>query len=140
MEVLTDGVALLFSVLSVTQQFVGAFLPDTSETIPLQQEDNFLQSMQHVFMCACSCPIRCITKERNDAESRLSCLPISRGSVWNLRESRIHPLHCLIHSTHTHTHAYSCRICCYATRLLMDFCFDSVYPWYEMGKERKIVG
>lgn len=39
-EVLTDSVALLFSVLGVTQQFMGAFLPDTSGTIvPLQQKD-----------------------------------------------------------------------------------------------------
>lgn len=37
---LTDCVALLFSVFSVTQQFVGASLPDTSGTIPHQQEDN----------------------------------------------------------------------------------------------------
>lgn len=38
-EILTDSVALLFSVPGVTQQFVGAFLPDTSGTIiPLQQE------------------------------------------------------------------------------------------------------
>lgn len=33
-EVLTYSVALLFSVLSVTQQFVGVFLRDTSGTIP----------------------------------------------------------------------------------------------------------
>lgn len=39
-EGLTDSVALLFSVFGATQQFVGAFLPDTSGTIiPLQQED-----------------------------------------------------------------------------------------------------
>lgn len=38
-EVLTDSVSLLFSVLGVTQQFAWAFLPDTTGTLPLQQED-----------------------------------------------------------------------------------------------------
>lgn len=45
LEVLTDSVALLFSVLGVTQQFVGAsfFFPPrhlrTNNTLPRQQEE-----------------------------------------------------------------------------------------------------
>lgn len=39
-EVLTDSVALPFSVPCVSLPFVGALLPDTSgKTMPLQQED-----------------------------------------------------------------------------------------------------
>lgn len=77
-EVLTDSVALLFSVPCVSLQFVGALLPDTSGKItPLQQEDprfcaalfcevSFIScsGMQHVLMRAGLCHIRCITRER----------------------------------------------------------------------------
>lgn len=79
-EVLTDSLALLFSVPCVSLQIVGVLLPDTSGKItPLQQEDkdprfcgvlfcevSFIScsGLQHVLMCAGLCHIRCITRER----------------------------------------------------------------------------
>lgn len=132
MEVLTDSVALLFSVPGVSQQFVGVFLPDTSGTIiPLQQEDkdprcyglcfgkaiHFLRRTQHAFMCA---RIRCITKERKMQKATHVGLLAEEVSGSGEQD----PSTPLSDPQHTHTHEHSCRICCYATRLLMDFCFD----------------
>lgn len=147
LEVQTHSVALLFSVLGVTQQFVGASFfspPDTSgpiipylanrkTKIPVLLVSLFCKAihLQHVLL-----------QHAHDVKQKRKgvplCLPISWKIGWNRSESENHLCHCLLHNTHTH--AYSCPICCYATRLLMDFCFDWVYAQYETKGGKKIMG
>lgn len=62
-EVQTDSASLLFSVLGVTQQFAWACLPDTSGSLPLQQEDKD-SYFKGFFSCregsVCSCVHACV--------------------------------------------------------------------------------
>lgn len=63
-----------------------------------------------------------IVRQRGGSHARLLAEKMSELS------QRAGCLHSTVQPTaHTHMHAYSCRICCYATRLLMDFWFDL---WY----------
>lgn len=138
-----EGLTALFSVSSVTRWVATARWPvDTSgATMPPQHEDKdpcfcglcflFFSCREHLFMYARLCHIRCT---KNAERSIRVC--VLTEEVWNLTESRIHSLHCLIHTTHTH--ALSCRICCYATRLPTDFCTERIRG---IGKEEtEIVG
>lgn len=84
-----------------------------------------------MFMCACLCHVTCKTKERKNAELKLAYTNIC------LLVDELSGIYCLIHAN---MHTYSCRICCNATQLLMDFCLHCVYTLNEMGKERKVMG